>query len=126
VKDTVVALLSSRKFYVGTLTIIAVIAAVVMVVLGKIPPEHLTVTIGAITATGITVIGSIAWEDGAAKNAAGVVAAAKANSDTVSAATGAIGGFILSRVPAKPEDHSVNVAISTPPAAEGEEKKDKS
>ena len=65
--NTVVALLSSRKFWVGLLTIAATVGAVVLRVTDKIPSDALVPTIVAITATGLGVIGSIAWEDAALK-----------------------------------------------------------
>lgn len=69
--STLSALLGSRKFWVGTLTIAATVGAVVLRVVDKIPADALVPTIAAITATGLTVIGSIAWEDAAAKGAGG-------------------------------------------------------
>lgn len=66
-KNAWVALLSSRKWWVGTLTVGAVIAATTLVALGKLPAAQLVPTIAAITATGMGVIGAIAWEDVASK-----------------------------------------------------------
>ena len=67
--DTMKALASSRKFWVGTITVLAIAGAVLLVALGKLDAAQLTATIAGITAVGITVIGSIAWEDTAEKKA---------------------------------------------------------
>jgi hypothetical protein len=67
----ITALLSSRKFLTGAMSITAVICAVVLQSLGKIPPEALIPTIIAITTTGLGFIGATAYEDGAAKGAGG-------------------------------------------------------
>jgi len=69
--DTWKALLSSRKFWVGTVSVAAIAAAVTLVSLGKLPESALLPTISAITTMGLSVIGSIAWEDAAAKRAGG-------------------------------------------------------
>jgi hypothetical protein len=67
--NTFSALLSSRKFWVGTLTVIATLGAVLLRSLDKIPADALLPTIGAVTTLGLGVIGSIAWEDAALKTA---------------------------------------------------------
>jgi hypothetical protein len=61
-KDTLVLLLSSRKFWVGFLTISAVFAAVFLRSMNMITAEALVPTIIAITSTGLGFIGSVAWE----------------------------------------------------------------
>ena len=62
-------LLASRKFWMGLLTIVAVVSSVVLRALDKIPADALLPTISAITAVGLGIIGSIAWEDAASKRA---------------------------------------------------------
>lgn len=69
--DTWKLLLASRKFWVGFLTIVCVTSAVVLRALDKIPADALMPTIAAMAGTGMSIIGSIAWEDSAAKKAAG-------------------------------------------------------
>lgn len=64
-------LFASRKFWVGFLTIVSVIAVVVLRVTDKIPGDALVPTLSAVTALGLGVIGSIAWEDVAEKRAGG-------------------------------------------------------
>jgi hypothetical protein len=61
------ALFASRKFWIGTLSVVSVIGAVVLVAMGKVDKDHLVPTITAISAIGVTLIGSIAWEDSAQK-----------------------------------------------------------
>ncbi len=90
--DSWKALFASRKFWIGTLTIIAIIAAVLLVSLGKIDSASLVPTIVSITTTGVAVIGTIAWEDTAQAR----VNTAKANSESVQAAVGAVLGFAQS------------------------------
>ena len=75
-KDAVVALLSSRKFFVGTITVLAVISAVVLRALDKIPADALVPTIVSLTAVALGVIGTIAWEDTASAQAASAEAIA--------------------------------------------------
>lgn len=58
------ALMQSRKFWVGTITVLAMVGAVVLRVTGKIGPSDLLPTILGLSATGSTLIGAIAWEDG--------------------------------------------------------------
>jgi hypothetical protein len=67
-------LFSSRKFWIGTLTIAATLGAVFLRATGKLPADALVPTIGAITSVGLSVIGSIAWEDSASKGAGGSAA----------------------------------------------------
>lgn len=64
------ALFSSRKFWVGTITVAAVIGAVVLRALDKVPADALVPTITAMTAAALGVIGSIAWEDTSKKKGA--------------------------------------------------------
>lgn len=66
-KNAWLALLSSRKTWVGLLTVASVVGAVVLRALDKLPAEALVPTIGAISSVGLGIIGSIAWEDSAAK-----------------------------------------------------------
>ena len=70
-KDTLVALLASRKFWTGTISLTAVFAAVLLRSLGLIPADALIPTIVAITTTALGFIGATAWEDVAASNAEG-------------------------------------------------------
>lgn len=72
--NTLLALTSSRKFWLGTITVAAIVGAVVMRVTGKIESSDLGPTIAGISSVAMMVIGSIAWEDTAAKR----VEAAKA------------------------------------------------
>jgi hypothetical protein len=74
------ALLSSRKFWTGTITVAAVIGAVALRATGKIPADALVPTIVAITATALGVIGGIAWEDGKRNEAGSDVADEAADS----------------------------------------------
>src|SRR5882724_8915716 len=71
-------LLQSRKFWTGTLTIVGVLGAVLMVALGKVDAAHLVPTIMAITATGLTLIGTTAWEDTSKTKANAQINAAEA------------------------------------------------
>lgn len=68
-KDTVVLLLSSRKFWTGTISMAAVFAAVFLRSMNLIPSEALIPTIVAITSTGLGFIATTAWEDVADKRA---------------------------------------------------------
>lgn len=65
---TFTLLAGSRKFWVGTLTIVAIASTTALVALGKIPPTAYLATLAAVTTTGLGVIGSIAWEDAAQKS----------------------------------------------------------
>lgn len=62
-KNALIALLSSRKTWVGLLTVFSVVGAVVLRALDKLPADALVPTIGAISSIGLGIIGSIAWED---------------------------------------------------------------
>lgn len=66
-KETFITLLASRKFWVGTLTVVAVAAATTLRALNLIPSDALIPTITAITATGLGFIGATAAEDAAKK-----------------------------------------------------------
>ncbi len=66
--QTLSNLLSSRKFWVGAISLAAVFGAVLLRSMKLIDSEALVPTISAITATGLGYIGSTAYED-AAKNA---------------------------------------------------------
>jgi len=72
--NTLTALLTSRKFWIGTMSVAATLGAVLLRALNKIPADALVPTMAAITATGLGVIGSIAWEDAASKGAGGSAA----------------------------------------------------
>lgn len=67
--STVNALLTSRKFWTGTLSMAAVFAAVLLRSLNLIPADALIPTIVAITTTALGFIGATAWEDVADKKA---------------------------------------------------------
>lgn len=67
---TLSLLLTSRKFWIGTISVLGVACAVLLRVLDKIPVDALTPTILAIAATGVSVVTGVAWED-SAKHAAG-------------------------------------------------------
>ncbi len=66
--DTLTALLSSRKFWVGTLSLAGVAAAVTLRALGLIPADALVPTIVAVTTTALGFIGATAYEDAAEKS----------------------------------------------------------
>jgi hypothetical protein len=61
--ETLKALATSRKAWVGTMTVMAIACSTVLVAMGKVEASQLTAMIAGITATGMTVIGAIAWED---------------------------------------------------------------
>ncbi len=61
-KNTVVLLLSSRKFWVGTMSVAGVFAASILCALKVIPESALIPTITAVTATGMSFIGAVAFE----------------------------------------------------------------
>lgn len=98
---TIVLLFQSRKFYVGMLTILAVIASVALVMFGKVDISALVPTISAITTVGIASIGAIAWEDTTKAKANAQINASTAQSEGVSAAIGGIAG--LARAITQPE-----------------------
>jgi phosphate/sulfate permease len=58
-----VALLGSRKFYVGMMALLATAGAITLRVFDKIPADTLTATILSINGVGVALIGAIAWED---------------------------------------------------------------
>lgn len=62
-KDTIVALLNSRKFFVGAISLTAVFGSVLLRALNLIPQDALVPTISAITATGLGFMASQAHED---------------------------------------------------------------
>ncbi len=66
--NTTTALLTSRKFWAGTLSLAAVVAAVTLRTLNLIPADSLIPTISAITAVCLGFMGSTALEDAASKN----------------------------------------------------------
>lgn len=68
-KDTMVSLFNSRKFWTGTISMAAVFAAVFLRSLNLIPGDALIPTIVAITTTGLGFIATTAWEDVADKKA---------------------------------------------------------
>lgn len=70
-KQTWQTLLSSRKFWVGTITVAAVLGAVFLRSTGKIPADALIPTVTSLTAVAMSVIGSIAWEDAATSASTG-------------------------------------------------------
>ncbi len=82
-KDTLAALLSSRKFWVGTISMAAVFAAVFLRSLQLIPADALIPTIVAITTTGLGFVGATSWEDVATKNANAPVSPAPAQTTNV-------------------------------------------
>lgn len=53
---TLSLLLTSRKFWIGTISVLGVACAVLLRVLDKIPVDALTPTILAIAATGVSVV----------------------------------------------------------------------
>ena len=61
--NTVLALLSSRKFLTGGVSLLAVFSAVLLVALKTIPESSLIPTISAITATALGFMGTTAYED---------------------------------------------------------------
>lgn len=68
--SAIALLFASRKFWVGTITVLAIVVGSVLVSMGKIDATLLVVTIAGIAGTGMTLIGSIAWEDAAEKRSA--------------------------------------------------------
>lgn len=70
------ALMSSRKFWIGALTLAAIASATAMVIAKVIPTTEFLGTITAITAVGGVSINAIAKEDAAQKGAASVSAIA--------------------------------------------------
>lgn len=60
---TFALLLASRKFWVGSLSLAATFSVVLLRALDKIPADAMIPTMAAITATGLGVVSSIAWED---------------------------------------------------------------
>ena len=62
-KDALLALVSSRKFWTGTVSVMAVFGAVLLCALKIIPESSLIPTISAITATALGFMGTTAWED---------------------------------------------------------------
>lgn len=57
------ALLQSRKFWVGMLTIVSLLVSLVLCVMGKVPVSELGTYAMSIASIGMSVIGSIAWID---------------------------------------------------------------
>ena len=90
-------LFASRKFWVGFLTVVSVVGAVVLRVTDKIPAEALVPTISSVTAVGLGIIGSIAWED---------VAKSGASSKAEAAAAPVVSVDVPVTVDAKPADES--------------------
>jgi hypothetical protein len=74
-------LFQSRKFWVASVTILAIVSAVALVVAGKVDAAHLTTTIAAITTVGISVIGSIAWEDTTKAKSAALTVSSQAGAE---------------------------------------------
>jgi hypothetical protein len=70
-KNAITRILASSKFLVGTLTVSAIVAAVVLRVFDKIPGDALLPTIAGITATGYAFIRATGDEDAALKSAGG-------------------------------------------------------
>jgi len=64
------SIFSSRKFWVGTVSVAAVFASVLLVALKIIPESSLIPTISAITATSLGFMGTTAWVDAASQKAA--------------------------------------------------------
>lgn len=63
-KETLLSLLNSRKFWTGAISLVAVAASVLLVTLKLIPESALIPTISAITATALGFMASTAYEDG--------------------------------------------------------------
>ncbi len=83
-KGGVSALFSSRKFWVGTLSVVCTIGAVTLRAMGLIPADALVPTIIALTTTSVGFMVSTAWEDSAQKKAdAAVLAPPNAPQQTV-------------------------------------------
>jgi hypothetical protein len=60
--NTAVLLLSSRKFWVGAMSVAGVFTAAVLCAMKIIPESALIPTIAAVTATGMSFIGATAFE----------------------------------------------------------------
>ncbi len=63
--ETIKTLASSRKIWVGGLTVVTIAGGILLVALGKLESSMLLPITTALTALGVTTIGSIAWEDAA-------------------------------------------------------------
>jgi hypothetical protein len=70
-KDAALAMLSSRKFWAGFLTIAAIVAAEVLVKLGKMGPGEVGTFVAGVSAVGASYILGTAHEDAMEKRAAG-------------------------------------------------------
>jgi uncharacterized membrane protein len=73
--NTFSALMQSRKFWVASITVLAIIAATVAMAMGKIAPAGFVPFVASVTTIGLGTIGSIAWEDSAQKSATTVLSA---------------------------------------------------
>jgi hypothetical protein len=82
-------LLASRKFWIGMLSVVCVIAAVTLRALDKIPADALVPTIASLTAIAGGFMLSTAWEDVATKSvqAAASTRPSPAPTQTVNVAT---------------------------------------
>ncbi len=78
-------LINSRKFWIGGVTLLAIAGAITLVALGKLSEASLVPTMTAITGLGITIIGSIAWEDTTKAKAVGTANTSAAVLDMVTA-----------------------------------------
>ena len=65
------SILNSRKFFVGTISVVAIIAASTLRALDKIPQDALFATVTGLIVVGTAVILGTAWEDSSAKGAGG-------------------------------------------------------
>jgi hypothetical protein len=70
--STASALASSRKVWVGIVTLCAIAGAITLRIFDKIPSDAIVPTIYAISGVGLTLIGGIAYEDAAEKGAPNV------------------------------------------------------
>ena len=66
--STLAALFTSRKFWLGTATVAAMLGGVALRIAGKIEASDLIATISGLAVVGTGAIGAIAWEDRAAPN----------------------------------------------------------
>jgi hypothetical protein len=87
--ETWKVLLASRKFWVGLISVVCVIAAVTLRALDKIPADALVPTIASLTAIAGGFMLSTAWEDVATKSvqAAASTRPSPAPTQTVNVAT---------------------------------------
>jgi hypothetical protein len=76
-------LLQSRKMWVGLLALLSIAGTLLLVTIGKIPAEAMVPTIAAVSGIGLSIIGSIAWEDTVRARSNASTNTAEAHTETV-------------------------------------------